>query len=105
MKFALVLMVCCSLLAADSPDPKLSDAAHAKIRDIQLQQKTIENQYMQLQKQVLDLQNQYNALTAQLDGEVAKAYKETGLKKEEWDFDANSLTFKKAVKKTDEKKP
>ena len=94
-----------SLASAQTTEPKLSDAAHAKIRDIQLQQKSIENQYMQLQQQIVNLQTQFNALTTQLNAAVDEAYKEAGVKREDWPLDMATLKFAKVEKKAEEKKP
>lgn len=101
----MVLALFASLAVAETTEPKLSDAAHAKIRDIQLQQKSVENQYMQMQQQIVNLQNQYQALTTQLNTEIDAAYKETGVKREDWPLDLATLKFSKAEKKPDEKKP
>jgi uncharacterized protein YlxW (UPF0749 family) len=106
MRFlAVMLLLIATLAAADTTEPKLSDAAHAKIRDIQLQQKNLENQYMQLQQQIVNLQTQFNALTTQLNTELDTAYKDAGVKREEWTLDMGTLKFAKAEKKPEEKKP
>jgi hypothetical protein len=99
-----VLILFASLASAQTTDPKLSDAAHAKIRDLQLQQKTIENQYLQLQQQLVNLEKQFNGLTEQLKSETDSAYKEAGVKREEWTLDMTTLKFAKAEKKPEEKK-
>jgi septal ring factor EnvC (AmiA/AmiB activator) len=101
----IVLMFCASLASAQTTDPKLSDAAHAKIRDLQLQQKTIENQYLQMQAQLANLEKQFNALTGQLTAETDAAYKESHVTREEWTLDLATLKFAKVEKKPAEKKP
>ena len=101
---ACLLLLFASLAAAQATDPKLSDAAHAKMRDIQLQQKTLENQYMQLQQQIVNLQTQFNTLNDQLKAETDVAYKEAGVKREEWTLDMATLKFAKVEKKPEAKK-
>jgi septal ring factor EnvC (AmiA/AmiB activator) len=102
-------LICILLVAAALPsqtvEPKLSDAAHAKIRDLQLQQKTIENQYLQMQAQLANLEKQFNALTGQLTAETDAAYKESHVTREEWTLDLATLKFAKVEKKPAEKKP
>jgi hypothetical protein len=104
MRPAFVLLLFASLAGAETTDPKLSDATHAKIRDIQLQQKTLENQYMQLQQQLVNIQNQFNGLNDQLKAETEAAYKEAGVKHEEWTLDLTTLKFTKVEKKSEAKK-
>ncbi len=101
---ACIVLLAASLAAAQTTEPKLSDAAHAKIRDIQLQQKTLENQYMQLQQQIVNLQTQFNALNEQLKTETDAAYKDAGVKREEWTLDMATLKFAKVEKKAEAKK-
>jgi hypothetical protein len=93
-----------ALALAQTADPKLSDSTHARIRDLQLQQKTIENQYMQLQQQLQGLQTQFNGLNDQLKAETEAAYKEAGVKREEWSLDMTTLKFTKVDKKAEAKK-
>lgn len=98
-----------SLASAQTTDPKLSDAAHAKIRDLQLQQKTIENQYLQLQQQIVNLEKQFNGLATQLGEATDAAYKEAHVTREEYTLDLATLKFAKVAKpeekKSDAKKP
>jgi flagellar capping protein FliD len=103
-------LICILLVAAALPsqtvDPKLSDAAHAKIRDLQLQQKTIENQYLQMQQQLANLEKQFNALAGQLTAETDAAFKESRVAREDYTLDLATLKFAKVEKpKPDEKKP
>jgi hypothetical protein len=88
----------------ESVDPKLSDAAHAKIRDLQLQQKDVQVQYLQMQQQLAGLEKQFNGLTAQLNDAVDAAYKEMGVKREDWPLDMATLKLTKAEKKPEAKK-
>jgi septal ring factor EnvC (AmiA/AmiB activator) len=104
MRLACIIFLFASLAAAQATDPKLSDTAHAKIRDVQLQQKNIENQYMQLQQQIVNLQAQFNGLNEQLKTETDAAYKEAGVKREEWTLDMATLKFTKVEKKAETKK-
>jgi hypothetical protein len=61
VRIACVLLVFfASLASAQTTDPKLSDAAHAKIRDLQLQQKDVQVQYLQMQQQLASLEKQFN---------------------------------------------
>lgn len=85
-------------------EPKVSDATHAKIRDIQLQQKGIEAQYLQTQQQLKTLESQFNALSPQLNDAFDAAYKEAGVKKDEWSLDVGTLKFSKIEKKPEAKK-
>jgi hypothetical protein len=94
-----------SLASAQTTDPKLSDAAHAKIRDLQLQQKDVQVQYLQMQQQLASLEKQFNALTTQLNDAVDAAYKEMGVKREDWPLDMTTLKLSKAEKKPEAKKP
>jgi hypothetical protein len=87
---ACIVFLFASLAAAQATDPKLSDAAHVKIRDIQFQQQTLRNQYIQLDQQ--------------LSFEVDAAYKEAGVKREEWTLDMATLKFTKVEKKPEAKK-
>jgi predicted nucleic acid-binding Zn-ribbon protein len=107
VRIACVLLVfCASLASAQTTEPKLSDAAHAKIRDIQLQQKALENQYLQMQQQLVNLEKQFNGLTTQLSAETDAAYKEAKVTREDWTLDMNTLAFAKVEKpKPEEKKP
>ena len=102
-------LICILLVAAAIPaqttEPKLSDAAHAKIRDLQLQQKTIENQYLQMQQQLANLEKQFNGLTGQLTAETDAAFKEAHVTREEWTLDLATLKFAKVEKKPDAPKP
>jgi hypothetical protein len=95
--------------AKDKPaatEPKLSDGAHARIRDLQLQQKTIENQYLQMQQQIVNLEKQFNGLTSQLSEATDAAYKEAHVTREEYSLDMSTLKFAKVEKpKPEEKKP
>lgn len=105
MRLACILILFASLASAQTTEPKLSDAAHAKLRDIQLQQKTLEAQYMQIQQQITAMQAQFNSLSDQLKSETDAAYKEAGVTREEWTLDLVTLKFAKAEKKLEEKKP
>jgi len=107
MRIACILLVfCASLASAQTTEPKLSDAAHAKIRDLQLQQKTIENQYLQMQQQLANLEKQFNGITGQLTAETDAAFKESHVTREEYTLDLATLKFAKVEKpKLDEKKP
>jgi hypothetical protein len=78
------------LAAAQTTDPKLSEVAHVKIRDIQFQQQTLRNQYIQLDQQ--------------LAFEVEAAYKEAGIKREDWTLNLETLKFSKTEKKAEIKK-
>jgi hypothetical protein len=103
---ACILILCASLAAAETTEPKLSDAAHARIRDLQLQQKDLETQYLRLQQQMTALQGQFTSITTQVNNEVDVAYTEAKVKKEDWTLDLATLKFTKAEKKTAEiKKP
>jgi hypothetical protein len=93
-----------SLASAQATEPKISDATHAKIRDLQLQQKTVETQYLQLQTQLKSLEGQYNSLGVQVTKAMDEAYKESGVKPEEWSLQPDTLKFVKIEKKPDEKK-
>jgi hypothetical protein len=103
-KFAIAFLLFASLAVAQAPEPKVSDATHAKIRDIQLQQKSIEAQYLQLQQQLDNMKGQYNALTPQLNEALDAAYKEAGVKREDYSLDIGTLKFSKIEKKAEEKK-
>jgi uncharacterized protein YlxW (UPF0749 family) len=65
-KFSIAFLLLASLASAQAKDPVLSDATHAKIRDLQLQQKTVEAQYLQLQSQLKGMETQYNSLGVQI---------------------------------------
>lgn len=104
--FCIAFVLLASLASAQTTEPKLSDAAHAKIRDLQLQQKTIENQYLQMQAQLANLEKQFNALTGQLTAETDAAFKDSHVTREEWTLDLATLKFAKVEKpKPEEKKP
>lgn len=104
MRLALLLLLA-SLAAAQTTDPpKLSDSTHARIRDLQLQQKDLETQYLRLQQQLTSLQAQYTSMTTQLNNEVDAAYSEAKVKKEEWTLDLATLKFTKVEKKAEAKK-
>jgi len=90
--------------APPTTEPKVSDASHAKIRDIQLQQKGIEAQYLQTQQQLSKLEAQFNALGPQLNEALDAAYKEAGVKREDWSLDIQTLKFSKIEKKPPEVK-
>lgn len=105
MRFLFAFLICTSLAVAQAPDPKLSDATHAKIRDIQLQQENVKSQYLQTQQQLNKLEAQYNAMTPQLNEALDAAYKEAGVKREDWALDIQTLKFSKIEKpKAEEKK-
>ena len=94
-----------SLASAQSKEPQLSDATHAKIRDLQLQQKTVEAQYLQLQSQLKGMENQYNSLGVQITKAMDEAYKESNVKPEEYSLQPDTLKFVKIEKpKSEEKK-
>lgn len=106
MKFLLAFLICASLASAQTTtEPKLSDATHAKIRDIQLQQKDLESKYLQMQQQMENIKSQYNALAPQLNEALDAAYKEAGVKREDYSLDIGTLKFSKIEKpKVEEKK-
>lgn len=79
-------------------EPVISDATHAKIRDLQLQQKTVEAQYLQLQSQLKGMENQYNALGVQITKAMDEAYKESNVRPEEWSLQPDTLKFTKIEK-------
>ena len=94
-----------SLAGGQAVEPKMSDASHAKIRDIQLQQKNVETQYLQMQQQMENLKSQYNQFATQLAKAEDDAYKEAGAKPEEWSLNVETLKFVKIEKpKPEEKK-
>jgi len=97
-KFCIAFLLLASLASAQSKDPVLSDATHAKIRDIQLQQKSVEAQYLQVQTQLSKLEAQYNALGAQVSKAMDEAYKESNVKPEEWSLQPDTLKFVKIEK-------
>lgn len=104
-KFAIAFLLLASLAAAQAPDPKLSDATHAKIRDIQLQQEKLATQYLQQQQQLQIIKNQYDSIQPQLNEALDAAYKEAGVKREDWALDIQTLKFSKIEKpKPDAKK-
>lgn len=80
-----VLVLFASLASAQTVEaPKISDAAHARIRDIQWQEEALKNRYAQLDQ----------ALAAEVDF----AYKEANLKREDYTFDLTTLTFARIAK-------
>ena len=94
-----------SLAVAQSKEPQISDATHAKIRDLQLQQKSVEAQYLQVQTQLAKLEAQYNALGAQVSKAMDEAYKENNVKPEEYSLQPDTLKFVKIEKPKPETKP
>ena len=104
-KFCIAFLLLASLASAQTAkDPVLSDATHAKIRDLQLQQKTVEAQYLQLQSQLKGMENQYNSLGVQITKAMDEAYKENNVKPEEWSLQPDTLKFVKIEKKPEAKK-
>jgi hypothetical protein len=66
---------------------------------LQLQQKDVQVQYLQMQQQLASLEKQFNGLTTQLNDAVDAAYKEMGVKREDWPLDMATLKLTKAEKK------
>jgi uncharacterized protein YlxW (UPF0749 family) len=106
MRLLFAFLICVSLASAQTAkDPVLSDATHAKIRDLQLQQKTVEAQYLQLQSQLKGMENQYNSLGVQITKAMDEAYKESNVKPEEYSLQPDTLKFVKIEKQKPETKP
>jgi hypothetical protein len=111
VRIACVLLIfAASLASAQTTDPQLSDTRHAKIRDIQLQQKQLETQYLQLEAQKKQIESQFNGLATQLNSELDAAYADAHVKREDWSLDLATLRWSKIEKpkpadKPDAKKP
>jgi septal ring factor EnvC (AmiA/AmiB activator) len=104
IRFLMVFVVAASLAVAADVEPKISDATHAKIRDIQLQQKSIEAQYLRTQQQLAALEKQYNETGTGLAKALDEAYKEAKAKPEEWSLNPETLQFTKITKAETPKK-
>ena len=102
-RVVIAFLLLASLASAQAPEPKISDATHAKIRDLQLQQKNIETQYLQLQSQLKNMETQYNALGVQVTKAMDEAYVEAKVKPEEYSLQPDTLKFVKIEKKPDAK--
>jgi len=99
MRLILAFLICVSLASAQTAkDPVLSDATHAKIRDLQLQQESVKSQYLQLQAQLSKLEGQYNSLGVQVTKAMDEAYKESNVKPEEYSLQPDTLKFVKIEK-------
>ena len=103
-KFCIAFLLLAALASAQAKEPTLSDATHAKIRDLQLQQKTVEAQYLQLQSQLKGMETQYTAIGVQITKAMDEAYKESNVKPEEWSLQPDTLKFVKIEKPKPETK-
>lgn len=73
--------------------PKLTDASHARIRDVQFKQAQLEARFSQLREQAAQLQAEYATTAKELNDSLDAAFKESGLKKEEWDLNLATLAL------------
>lgn len=89
--------------STEVPSPVVSDATHAKIRDIQLQQEKLATQYLQQEQQLQIIKNQYDSIQPRLNEALDAAYKEAGVKREDWALDIQTLKFSKIEKKPETK--
>jgi hypothetical protein len=100
VKRVLIAFLCVASLASaqTAKEPVLSDATHAKIRDLQFQQESVKSQYLQVQAQLAKMEAQYNSLGAQVSKAMDEAYKESNVKPEEWSLQPDTLKFTKIEK-------
>jgi len=84
---------------------EVSAAAQAKILKLQLQQRTIENNYTTCQAVIEKSPQEFQVLQAQVEAAKTAAVVEAKLKPEEWDVDVVKFEFVKRPVKPVEKKP
>lgn len=82
-------------ISAQDKPPQLSADSRISLLKLQLKQKQLESQFLQMQQELNRIQGQYNDGVKALQDAIEASYKEAKLDKKEWMLNLDTLEFTK----------